>query len=575
MANITTRAGKGAPLTWAEADANFTNLNTGKLEVSNNLSDVSNPTAARSNLGLGNVDNTSDINKPISAATQAALNGKVATSSLSASSGSSLVGVSKPSGPAQTLQQQLDMLYYGVANIRDTQFAGGAKGTWNGSTGSDDTAAVQAAINSGARFIWAPPLPQGFSYQLTATIQMATPVSFIGSGVEIFKFSQGSRGAGSWFHINHTGIGFNLSDTGGTAARTGGRIEKIGTWRTQPSPGAGWAPTAHDWDIVVSNYDVILCDVVLFNPTKGVFHNKGNAGRLTIDGLYGQPLTEGITVEETYDVCRLNNVHFWPYWSDQADVRAWTLKNRRDISLKRCDNPLLSNIFTIFGQFPLVLTPSAAGGPSKVHLSNADFDRFGGSGILFEVMANSATLQGSNVTMQGETGYTTTGIQCNADSCIAAFSNVSINNVARQAVELLGTNNIFTLNGLEARDWNTSNTSLAAIYANTGCFVKIGTRPYFNDAYGTNVYSGSGKFEAPLVGAYAQTTTDASGNVTINHGARFVPTGVITQSYGGAAGMTSQITAISSTTFTVNFMNATGAALASSNVSFYWEAKLQ
>jgi len=33
MSTIVTRAGKGAPLTWAEADANFTNLNTDKLEV--------------------------------------------------------------------------------------------------------------------------------------------------------------------------------------------------------------------------------------------------------------------------------------------------------------------------------------------------------------------------------------------------------------------------------------------------------------------------------------------------------------------------------------------------------------
>lgn len=73
MSIITTRASKGAPLSWNEADANFTNLNTDKLEVSNNLSDVSNPTAAKSNLGLGNVENTSDINKPISAATQAGL----------------------------------------------------------------------------------------------------------------------------------------------------------------------------------------------------------------------------------------------------------------------------------------------------------------------------------------------------------------------------------------------------------------------------------------------------------------------------------------------------------------------
>jgi hypothetical protein len=33
MTTIVTRTGKGSPLTWAEADANFTNLNTNKLEV--------------------------------------------------------------------------------------------------------------------------------------------------------------------------------------------------------------------------------------------------------------------------------------------------------------------------------------------------------------------------------------------------------------------------------------------------------------------------------------------------------------------------------------------------------------
>ena len=32
MTTIVTRAGKGAPLTWAEADANFTNLNNNKIE---------------------------------------------------------------------------------------------------------------------------------------------------------------------------------------------------------------------------------------------------------------------------------------------------------------------------------------------------------------------------------------------------------------------------------------------------------------------------------------------------------------------------------------------------------------
>lgn len=88
MTTIVTRSGKGSSLSWVEADANFTNLNTDKIEItaigstvqaySSNLDSFAavTPTAAglaliddastaaqRTTLGLGNVDNTSDATK--------------------------------------------------------------------------------------------------------------------------------------------------------------------------------------------------------------------------------------------------------------------------------------------------------------------------------------------------------------------------------------------------------------------------------------------------------------------------------------------------------------------------------
>jgi len=52
MSQVTLRNVKGSPLTNAEVDANFSNLNTDKSEKAANLSDLTSASTARSNLGV-------------------------------------------------------------------------------------------------------------------------------------------------------------------------------------------------------------------------------------------------------------------------------------------------------------------------------------------------------------------------------------------------------------------------------------------------------------------------------------------------------------------------------------------
>lgn len=61
MATLTLRSVKGSPLTNAEVDANFSNLNDDKMEKSANLSDVASTATARSNLNVYSVQESQEF----------------------------------------------------------------------------------------------------------------------------------------------------------------------------------------------------------------------------------------------------------------------------------------------------------------------------------------------------------------------------------------------------------------------------------------------------------------------------------------------------------------------------------
>ncbi len=96
---IVTRAAKGEPLSWDEVDANFVNLQTTAdtpAPVQSVAGKTGAVTLAKADVGLSNVDNTADAAKPVSTATQTALDAKqdtlVSATNIKTINGNSLLG---------------------------------------------------------------------------------------------------------------------------------------------------------------------------------------------------------------------------------------------------------------------------------------------------------------------------------------------------------------------------------------------------------------------------------------------------------------------------------------------------
>ena len=104
-------------------------------------------------------------------------------------------------------------------------------------------------------------------------------------------------------------------------------------------------PVAYPWCIRGQGDNVAVIDVLMVNPWNAVDFGTHPCGRHLISGLHGQPLHTGIFVDQCLDCGRIENVHFWPFWTNEPLVA--TRKTGTAFRFARTDWQMLTNIFCL------------------------------------------------------------------------------------------------------------------------------------------------------------------------------------------------------------------------------------
>ncbi len=133
-------------------------------------------------------------------------------------------------------------------------------------------------------------------------------------------------------------------------------------------------PAPYPWTIRGDGDNCSLVDVLLVNPYMAVDFGTLNSGRHFIHGLYAQALHRGIFVDKCFDVGRIKDVHFWPFWHMSGPSRTYTKENGVAFVIGRTDWEYMANCFCIGYKTGFHFVANAQHGPGNAVLVQCGSD---------------------------------------------------------------------------------------------------------------------------------------------------------------------------------------------------------
>jgi len=102
-------------------------------------------------------------------------------------------------------------------------------------------------------------------------------------------------------------------------------------------------PDPYPWAIRMQGKNPAVLAVELLNPFNGI--NTTGSERHLIRDVQGQPLRRGILVDQIFDIGRIENVHFNPWWSMKPKLFQWQMAHGEAFIFGRTDWQYVLNTF--------------------------------------------------------------------------------------------------------------------------------------------------------------------------------------------------------------------------------------
>ncbi len=105
----------------------------------------------------------------------------------------------------------------------------------------------------------------------------------------------------------------------------------------------GPAPTPYPYTVAMRGNNPAVIDVELLNPYNAIDASRNQ--RHLIRNVHGQPLHIGVYVDQIYDIGRIENVHWNPWWSMEKELFQWQMHHATAFIFGRTDWQYVLNTF--------------------------------------------------------------------------------------------------------------------------------------------------------------------------------------------------------------------------------------